>query len=114
MNGVKEIQENEFKKEVLESSVPVMVDFFAPWCGPCRALAPALEDFAKTYGDKMKIVKVNVDNAYQLAVDFQIRGVPTLMIFNQGKLVENIVGLPALSVLRQKLQNVLNTQAVAA
>ena len=114
MNGVNEIQENEFKKEVLESSVPVMVDFFATWCGPCRALAPALEDFSKNYGDKLKIVKVNVDNAYQLAVEFQIRGVPTLMIFNHGKLVDSIVGLPSLSILRQKLQNVLNTQAVAA
>ncbi|OGV69800.1 MAG: thioredoxin [Lentisphaerae bacterium RIFOXYA12_FULL_48_11] len=114
MNGVKEIQENEFQNEVLESSVPVLVDFFAPWCGPCRALAPALEDIAKTYGDKLKIVKVNVDNAYKLAVDFKIRGVPTLMIFNNGELVDNIVGLPPLSVLRQKLADAMNKNSAAA
>ena len=114
MNGVKEIQENEFQNEVLESSVPVLVDFFAPWCGPCRALAPALEDIAKTYGDKLKIVKVNVDNAYKLAVDFKIRCVPTLIIFNNGELVDNIVGLPPLSVLRQKLADAMNKNSAAA
>jgi len=106
MNGVKEIQENEFRSEVLESVSPVLVDFFAPWCGPCRALAPALEGIAKAHEDRLKVVKVNVDECQGLAVQYRIRGVPTLMIFRDGQAVDTIVGLPPLSVLKQKLEAV--------
>lgn len=106
MNGVKEIQESGFQNEVIDSNVPVLVDFFAPWCGPCRALAPALEGVAKTYDGRLKVVKVNVDNAQQLAANYQIRGVPTLMLFKEGKAVDTIVGLPPASTLRAKLDAV--------
>jgi len=104
MNGIKEIQENEFRSEVLDSALPVLVDFFAPWCGPCRALAPALEGVAKSYENRLKVVKVNVDECQNLAVQYGIRGVPTLMVFKSGQLADSIVGLPPLSVLKEKLE----------
>jgi len=106
MNGVKEIQEAGFQDEVLDSQVPVLVDFFAPWCGPCRALAPALEGVAKTYEGRLKVVKVNVDDAQQLAASHRIRGVPTLMFFKDGEVVDTVVGLPTASALREKLEAV--------
>jgi thioredoxin 1 len=106
MNGVKEIQENEFRSEVVDSDVPVLVDFFAPWCGPCRALAPVLEGIAKNYEGRLKVVKVNVDDAQQLAAGYRIRGVPTLMLFKDGEVVDTIVGLPPANVLRTKLDAV--------
>ena len=103
MNGVKEIQEADFGAEVIESKVPVLVDFFAPWCGPCRALAPALEGIAKAYEGRLKVVKVNVDDSPGLAETYRIRGVPTLLAFRRGEVVEQIVGLPSPAVLKQKL-----------
>ena len=106
MNGVKEIQESEFQNEVLESEVPVVVDFFAPWCGPCKMLAPVLEGIARAYDGRLKIVKVNVDDAQQLAVTHRIRGVPTLMFFKDGRVVDTIVGVPPASALRAKLEAV--------
>ena len=104
MNNVKELQEKDFQKEVLESAKPVLVDFFAPWCGPCRALAPILEGAAKTCGDRMKFVKVNVDDAQELAVKYGIRGVPTLMFFKDGKAADTMVGLPRENALREKIE----------
>ena len=106
MNGVKELQEADFRKEVLKSDVPVLVDFFAPWCGPCKMLAPALEGVAKIYESRLKVVKVNVDDAQQLAAGYRIRGVPTLMFFKDGEVVDSIVGLPSASALRAKLEAV--------
>jgi thioredoxin 1 len=104
MNGVKELKEVEFQADVLDSSLPVLVDFYATWCGPCRALAPALEGIAKAYEGRLRVVKVNVDESEELAVRYQIRGVPTLMIFKGGKAVDTIVGLPSAGVLKQKLE----------
>jgi thioredoxin 1 len=103
MNGVKEIQEEGFQSEVLDSDVPVLVDFFAPWCGPCRALAPALEGVVKTYDGRLKVVKVNVDKALQLAANHRIRDVLTLMFFKDGEVADTVVGLPQANVLRTKL-----------
>ena len=104
MKGVMELREAEFRPEVLDSELPVLVDFFAPWCGPCKMLAPALEGVAKAYDGRLKVVKVNVDEAPQLAADFQIRGVPTLMFFKGGKAVDTVVGLPTAGMLREKLE----------
>ena len=106
MNGLKELQEADFQKEVLDSDVPVLVDFFAPWCGPCKMLAPVLEGIAKAYDGRLKIVKVNVDDAQQLAASHRISGVPTLMFFKYGKIVDTIVGVPPASALRAKLETV--------
>jgi len=106
MNGVKEIKESEFQNAVLQSNVPVLVDFFAPWCGPCRALAPALEEIAKDYEGRLAVLKVNVDNAQQLATSYGIRAVPTLVLFKDGRKVETMVGVPSASALRAKLDSV--------
>ena len=103
MNGVREIGEAEFEQAVIKAESPVLVDFYAPWCGPCRALAPALEDMGKAYEGRLKVVKVNVDDAQQLAYNYRIRGVPTLMIFREGKAVDTMVGMPPLNALKNKL-----------
>jgi len=103
MNGVKEITQAGFQSEVLASAQPVLVDFFAPWCGPCRALAPALEAIAKTYDGRVKVVKVNLDDAGELAAQDRIQGVPTLMVFRAGKVVDTMVGVPPAKVLLAKL-----------
>lgn len=105
MSKIREIRETEFGNEVLTSDVPVMVDFFAPWCGPCRMLAPALDGIARAYEGRLKVVKVNVDEAPGLASTYGIRGVPTLMFFRNGEVADTIVGLPPAATLRAKLES---------
>jgi thioredoxin 1 len=84
---------NTFENDVLKSALPVLVDFFATWCGPCRMLAPVLEQVAKTYEGKAKIMKVDIDESPELANRFGITSVPTLMVFHQGKPVRTAVGM---------------------
>ncbi len=81
-----------FKTDVLDSSVPVVVDFWAEWCGPCRMIAPALEEISKEMEGKVKIVKLNVDENPGIAGQFGIRSIPTLMLFKDGKLASQMVG----------------------
>lgn len=87
-----EVNTNEFKKEVLEADQPVLVDFWAPWCGPCRMQAPILDDFAKE-NSAVKIVKVNVDDNPELAAHFNIMSIPSLLVFKNGVKVNQAVGL---------------------
>lgn len=81
-----------FENEVVKSDIPVVVDFWATWCGPCKMIAPHLEELAKTYDGKIKVGKVNVDEELQLATKFGIASIPTLMLFKDGKLVNTAVG----------------------
>jgi thioredoxin 1 len=81
-----------FKSEVLESDKPVIVDFWAEWCGPCRNVAPILDEIASEYSEQLKVVKVNVDLEPQLAMDYQVTGIPLLGIFQDGKMVKQLVG----------------------
>lgn len=82
-----------FDTEVLESDLPVLVDFWATWCGPCMMLAPTIEQIANEYGDKYKVCKVNVDDQPELAMRFDINTIPTLLIFKDGNLTESSVGI---------------------
>lgn len=100
MGNVAEVNENNFQSEVLNSSVPVLVDFWAPWCGPCRAIAPMVEELAGEYGASAKIVKVNVDNNQNLAGQYQIDTIPALLLFVGGQVV-NMVGPAPKSRIRE-------------
>lgn len=86
------VTDDSFKKEVLESAIPVLVDFWAPWCGPCRMVAPHLEAIADTYAGKVKIVKVNIDDNPETPGAYNVRGIPTLLIFKNGALAATKVG----------------------
>lgn len=82
-----------FDAEVTQATVPVLVDFWAPWCGPCRAIAPILETISQELQGKVKVVKVNVDDSQQLAVRFGVQAIPTLIIFKKGEVADRIVGM---------------------
>ena len=92
MSNIIETNDSDFESEVLSADIPVLVDFWAPWCGPCKAIAPILEQISDEQGDKIKIVKVNVDDNQKYAVDFGIKSIPTLLIFNKGELKNQIIG----------------------
>ena len=90
--NVTEISDSSFDQEVLQASTPVLVDFWAPWCGPCKSIAPILEEIAGEYNGKLKVAKINVDDNPQAPTKYNVRGIPNLVFFNQGEVVEQIVG----------------------
>lgn len=98
------LTEQNFKHEVLESDLPVLVDFWASWCGPCMMLAPALSELAEEYAGKVKIGKVNVDEQPNLAAIFRVESIPTLFYFQNGQPVETLVGLQP----KERIQALLN------
>ena len=91
-DNVHEFNDDNFDAEVLQSAEPVLVDFWAPWCGPCKMLAPTIDDLAGDYQGRVKIGKVNTDSARQIAVKYQIQSIPTLMLFKGGEVVERTMG----------------------
>jgi thioredoxin 1 len=92
MSAAAQVTDSTFKSEVLESDVPVLVDFWAPWCGPCRMVAPVVDEIAEQYIGQVKVVKLNTDENPGVASQFGIRSIPTLMIFKGGQRVDMVVG----------------------
>ncbi len=87
-----ELTDTNFEKEVLQSELPVLVDFWAPWCAPCFMVAPAVEEMAREYAGRLKVGKLNVDKAQSVALEYGVMNIPTLAIFRDGKVAETIVG----------------------
>jgi len=93
MSNAQDVTDNDFKQEVVDSSSLVLVDFWATWCGPCRKLGPVLDDIAKEYDGKLKVVKINTDENLETAKEYSISGLPSLLVFKNGEPVERMVGL---------------------
>ena len=98
------ISDDSFQQEVLDSDQPVLVDFWAEWCGPCKLIAPVVDELADEYDGKVKFAKVNVDDNPKTAMEYGIRSIPTMLIFKGGKPVKQIVGAVAKSVLHDSLE----------
>jgi thioredoxin 1 len=87
------VSDENFEQEVLKADKPSIVDFWAPWCGPCRALSPMVEELAATYKDRIKVAKLNIDDSPLTAEKLGVRSIPTLMLFKDGKLLDTLIGL---------------------
>ena len=101
------LQDATFDKEVLKSDVPVLVDFWAVWCGPCKAIAPAVEELARQYKGKVKIAKMDVDEHQQVPQQYGIRSIPTLLLFKGGRVVDTIVGAVPKTKLEDSIKKVI-------
>ena len=107
MSKIVTITNDNFESEVINSDKPVLIDFWAIWCGPCKAIHPIVEEIAAEYGGKLKVGKCDVDSNQQIALNYGIRSIPTLLIFNDGKVVEQIIGAVPKQHVISKLESVL-------
>jgi thioredoxin 1 len=96
-----------FQDMIAQSTQPVLVDFWAPWCGPCRLLAPIVEELAEQYADRVRVLKVNVDEQPTLASQYNITGIPTVILFDKGKIVERMSGVVKIGTWQQKIDATL-------
>ena len=105
--GVLEVNDANFDEEVLKSDQPVLVDFWAVWCGPCKAIAPIVDGVAAAYAGKLKVAKVNVDQNGATPSRYGIRGIPTLLFFKGGKIADQVVGYVAQDVIEEKVKKLI-------
>ncbi len=109
MKNIVEGTDLNFELEVLQSDTPVLVDFWAPWCGPCRVVAPVVEEIANEYEGKLKVVKLNTDENQNVAITYGIRSIPTLGIFKDGKVVDSVIGAVPKQHLVEKIKSHLSS-----
>ncbi|TWP22524.1 thioredoxin [Apibacter muscae] len=102
-----EINDQTFKNEVIDSNEPVLVDFWAEWCGPCRSLSPVIDELSEEFKGKLKVVKIDIDANQNTPVEYGIRNIPTLLFFKNGQLVEKVVGAQPKEALVEKIQNII-------
>jgi thioredoxin 1 len=105
--GIVDIDDSSFDTEIIQSDKPAVVDFWAPWCGPCKAIGPVIEELAKTYGEQIKFTKCNVDDNPVTPGKFGIKAIPTLIFFKEGKVVDQITGMVAKSKLEDTIKTIL-------
>ncbi len=106
--GVLVVDKSNFEQEVLQSDIPVMVDFWATWCVPCRMIAPIVERLAERYAGRLKVAKLDVDENQELAIRYQVMSIPTLLFFKNGQVVDRIIGAVGEPAIVQKIENLLN------
>jgi len=102
--AVIEINESQFEQEVMQAEIPVLVDFWAPWCGPCKMLGPVLEAVAEANDSRLKVVKVNVDDNPNLAQKYEVMGIPTMFLFKNGQVIESFSGAMSKQALTEKVE----------
>ena len=108
MKATFEATDSNFQNEVVQSSQPVLVDFWAEWCGPCKMIAPMVEELANEYQGRLRVAKLDVDNNQQVSMQYGIRSIPTLLIFKGGKVVEQVIGAVPKRILVEKVSKHLN------
>jgi thioredoxin 1 len=102
------VNDSTWEELVLQSPVPVLVDFWAPWCGPCRMIAPIIDEISAEYGDKIRAVKLNTDESPQVATEYGIRSIPTVMVFKNGVKVDSVIGAVPKATIVQTIEKYLN------
>jgi thioredoxin 1 len=105
--GIMDIDDSNFDSEIIQSDKPAVVDFWAPWCGPCKAIGPVIEELSKTYGEQVKFTKCNVDDNPVTPGKFGIKAIPTLIFFKEGKVVDQITGMVAKSKLEDTIKSIV-------
>jgi len=105
------VTDSEFQAKVLQSSVPVIVDFWAPWCGPCRMVAPVLAELSKEYDGKIVVAKVNTDENPQYAIQYGVQGIPTMLFVKDGQIIDRMVGAAPKSAIQQRIETILEPVA---
>ena len=107
MSAVREVTDATFETEVLKSDVPVLIDFWAPWCGPCKAIAPVVDELANTYNGRLKVVKMNVDDNQQTPSTYGVRSIPNLLLIKGGQVKDQIIGAVPKSQLQKAIDQVV-------